>query len=519
MALLGASGLLLPSAAILLAIYTAYLAIYRLFLSPLAKIPGPRWAALTYWYECYYDLFLPAQYVFKIKQLHDQYGPIVRITPDEVSIADPDFFDTIYAPGPGHKRDKDPEKSKALGFSTSIGATVGHDLHRKRREPLNPFFSHRSIARLAPKLHDKIQQLEENLARAAAAGDVVNLSDLYYAFANDIVNEYCFGHSQNLLADPPLAHVQRKNVDSVLRGVKFNLHFSWIRDLIHRFPPALSARFTPPAIRDMIRFRTGIRRDIDRVLNHAPPPTDKEAHPSTTDTTQQSVFTSLRDSPSLPDSEKSPQRLEDEATLLVMAGTQSTQLSLTIAHYHLLANPQLMARLRAELATTTTATPLSTLEKLPYLTATMQEAHRLGFGVTGRNPRVAPDENITYTDPQTNQVYVLPPGTSTSTSTFLVHANADLFPDPFAFDPDRWLGPAGVARRRYQLAFSRGPHICIGMHLANAEMAVALAAMARWDLRLFETGAEDVAMRHDYHILMPRLDSEGVRVRVLGRAG
>lgn len=50
------------------------LAIYRLYLHPLAKIPGPKLAALTFWYECYYDVSLPGRYVFKIKELHGQYG-------------------------------------------------------------------------------------------------------------------------------------------------------------------------------------------------------------------------------------------------------------------------------------------------------------------------------------------------------------------------------------------------------------------------------------------------------------
>ena len=48
--------------------------VYRLFLSPLAAIPGPKLAALTSWFELYYDVVLPGQYVFKIKEMHKQYG-------------------------------------------------------------------------------------------------------------------------------------------------------------------------------------------------------------------------------------------------------------------------------------------------------------------------------------------------------------------------------------------------------------------------------------------------------------
>jgi hypothetical protein len=61
---------------ILLSTWTIYKTIQRLFLSPLAKIPGPRLAALTYWYEAYYDVVKPGQYAFKIKELHQQYGEL-----------------------------------------------------------------------------------------------------------------------------------------------------------------------------------------------------------------------------------------------------------------------------------------------------------------------------------------------------------------------------------------------------------------------------------------------------------
>src|SRR6266498_5885690 len=64
-------------------IHLAYLIIYRLVLSPLSSIPSPSLAALTSWHECYYDIYHPAQYAFKIKELHVKYGSILRITPRE----------------------------------------------------------------------------------------------------------------------------------------------------------------------------------------------------------------------------------------------------------------------------------------------------------------------------------------------------------------------------------------------------------------------------------------------------
>jgi hypothetical protein len=48
--------------------------IYRLYLSPLAKFPGPKLAAATLWYEAYYDVVKKGQYTFKIKELHKKYG-------------------------------------------------------------------------------------------------------------------------------------------------------------------------------------------------------------------------------------------------------------------------------------------------------------------------------------------------------------------------------------------------------------------------------------------------------------
>ena len=54
--------------------YTVYLLISRLLLSPLANVPGPKLAALTSWYEIYFDAVQQGQFVWKIKDLHSKYG-------------------------------------------------------------------------------------------------------------------------------------------------------------------------------------------------------------------------------------------------------------------------------------------------------------------------------------------------------------------------------------------------------------------------------------------------------------
>lgn len=80
------------------AIYIVGLAVYRLYLSPLTKFPGPKLAALTLWYEFYYDVIKRGQYTWKIAELHKQYGrsPIAGLIKQDRGIEQPHRPDLTY---------------------------------------------------------------------------------------------------------------------------------------------------------------------------------------------------------------------------------------------------------------------------------------------------------------------------------------------------------------------------------------------------------------------------------------
>ncbi|KAB8252844.1 cytochrome P450 [Aspergillus flavus] len=398
----------------------------------------------------YYDAVQSGQYVFKIQELHKQYGPIIRVTPDEVHINDVGYLDTIYAPSMT-RLDKYDYQLRTLRVPGGVGTTADYYLHRIRREALPPFFSKRNVLWLESVITEK---------------------DAFYGFSNDVVNNFLFAHQTDVLADEQEAARLRHNSHELLKGINMNKHFPWIPDTLEALPQLLTSPTMLPGLIDMLELFDAIRAELTTIITRISSNTSGEKESINTGA-KGSVYESVLDSPNLPASEKALLRLEQEGALLTLAGTESPAQTLNIIFYHLLANPSLLAKLREELATLPTLSTWIQLEQLPYLITTLS-----------------------------------------------AHTAESVFPDPYAFLPERWLGDEGRERRKFQLAFSRGGRKCLGIELARAELYLVTAALVRkFDLVLWETDERDVSFEHDYHVAMPRDGSRGVRVVARIRGG
>ena len=113
-------------------------------------------------------------------------GPIIRVTPWEIHVNDVDFLDDIYAPS-FRRREKYDFQTRTLKLPFSVGGSIQHELHRKRREALNPFFSKKSVVELGPMIGEKVKRLCQNFEDHLKQRKPINLSDVYYALANEYV--------------------------------------------------------------------------------------------------------------------------------------------------------------------------------------------------------------------------------------------------------------------------------------------------------------------------------------------
>lgn len=301
------------------------------------------------------------------------------------------------------------------------------------------------------------------------------------------------GHSVNaMLRDSVVLHpVGRTFPTLVAAMLKFSNNFSW-RDS------------APAKFKEYIEFNDSLTRPAIQDAGEL-----KEAVENST-TVAQAILRSTN----LPPAEKTQERICAESMILVAAGTETTARTLAVTIYHVLANPAVYSRLLEELRTLL-PTPLSplpsvaALEALPYLVAVVSEGLRMSHGVAGRMARTAPEQDIRVGD------YRISSGTTFSQSSYLIHTDPNVFPNPMHFMPERFIGDDAPKAYRNLHAFGKGPRSCLGMNLAYSEMYLPLAMLfSSMKLKLFESTIEDATIVKEYFVGMLPAKSKGIRVTV-----
>lgn len=142
------------------------------------------------------------------------------------------------------------------------------------------------------------------------------------------------------------------------------------------------------------------------------------------------------------------------------------QASLTVITYRLLAHPAIYARVVEALEGIDGSNlHWSELEQRPYFWALIQETLRFTPGISHRSARIARNEDLFYKSRDGKVEWVIPRGVPIGMTSVINHFNAELFPEPHEFKPERWILEDGQPNYKLQkmlIAFGKGSRSCIG---------------------------------------------------------
>lgn len=130
----------------------------------------------------------------------------------------------------------------------------------------------------------------------------------------------------------------------------------------------------------------------------------------------------------------------DEAQTYIIAGTDTTAITLTYVVWRVCQNPEIRLRLVEELRQLPSDFKDHDAMKLPYLAQVIEESLRLHGAAPSGLPRMVPPEGATLAG------QYLPGGSVVCTQAWSLHRNKDIFPDPERFDPDRWAAPTKLMK-------------------------------------------------------------------------
>ncbi|KAG6001571.1 hypothetical protein E4U21_004089 [Claviceps maximensis] len=441
--------LFLPSSAYLAiaaAIFLIGTRIATSLASPLRKIPGPTISLFTSlllkWKE------MNAARTLYIHALHEQYGPVVRIAPDEVSFTSWAAVKEIYCSGgSGYDKSRFYDLFKIYSRRTMF-TTLNKTDHAKRKRIFADRYANTNVMR-SVSIQGIQQRSRAFLQRCTEAGSsatdvfVTDVEIALHAYACDCVTHHlfhpngsdCIGNK----ADEEMMH--QVAADDSLQN-RLISHYS---PTLHGIFAGILSLFLNP-------------RSVPLADNYVLETTKK------TDATSFTLMSRLEEKTEMLD------HIDIAAECLdhMVAGIDTTGDTLCFLMWEL--SQSRSAHLRRRLTEELRNNADLAIDQLPFLDAVLCEGLRCYPAIPMSLPRLVPQNGRVIDG------FFLPEKTIVSCQAHSVHRiNTLVFPEPDKFRPERWMVPEGDAdRRRMLFAFSNGGRGCVGRHLAIAEMKTLL---------------------------------------------
>ena len=341
------------------------------------------------------------------------------------------------------------------------------------------------------------------LLEGSQPGSTVRIDDLFFRFTLDAATDFLLGDSVDSLKNPAaeFAHAFAE--------------VQHVQAIIARAGPAQALVPKKGFYKSLKVLNAFVEKYIDQAL--ALPPSELEAK-----TKSDQGYTFLH---ALASYTRDRTVLRDQLVAILLAGRDSTAVTLSWLFYSLSQHPEVVAALRQEITATLGSNPAiqptyEHLKSMRYLQHTMNETLRL-YPVVPYNVRVALTDTTLPRGggPDGMQPLAVLKDTPVGYSTLILQHRKDIypsnfpsdsekaFPDPQKFDPSRW--DSWTPKSWTYVPFNGGPRICIGQQFALTEMGYTVVRILQQFSRVEDrSGGEFPGWRTDI-VLQP---ANGVKV-------
>ncbi|KAH9169509.1 high nitrogen upregulated cytochrome P450 monooxygenase 2 [Lactarius sanguifluus] len=430
-------------------------------LHPLAKYPGPIIAKSS---KGKGDLH--RQY----KSLHDRYGDVVRVGPNELSIRDPSLIPAIL--GQVVIWLLTISHCQLLDWHNRPGSVVSQRdpvKHFHQRKPWNRAFSSAAVKEYKDMAAKRTRQLIgclEDVVHQSGGNKwvVLDMASWFNYFSIDFMGDMAFGGGFELM--------KAGGDNDGLRAL-FQPFFGTIRAIMGHISYILPLLLATTGRKGSVQRVHAFSRE--RVLKRL------EMGPN-----RKVLFYHLSCEAMPEDERPSLTDVAKDGSLAIVAGADTTSGALTATLYYLLCNPIAYDRLQAEVdaAFPTGEEPLDVtkLSQMEWLNGCINESLRL-------QPPIPSGSQRSVNQGAGEKVlgkWVIPEGTQVTLHTYSIQRDSRHFHSPETFLPERWFSTgsessAGEHNPAAFLPFSYGPANCAGKNLALMEMRMVLC----WVLRRF----------------------------------